>query len=116
MSISRSTYVHSSVRRSLRTSSSKAVASAGANSNHVARAAARLRPSSEVANGVLRRLGGRAERLSKEVAEAERALAALVAELAPTLLVECAVGPVCGAQLLVSSGDPSRMRSEASFA
>jgi hypothetical protein len=26
------------------------------------------------------------------------------------------VGPVCGAQLLVSSGDPSRMASEASFA
>ena len=26
------------------------------------------------------------------------------------------MGPVCGAQLLVSSGDPSRMRSEASFA
>jgi transposase len=26
------------------------------------------------------------------------------------------VGPVCGAQLLVSSGDPSRMTSEASFA
>jgi transposase len=56
------------------------------------------------------------ERLSREVAEAERALAALVGELAPTLLEECGVGPVCGAQLLVSSGDPSRMRSEASFA
>jgi transposase len=29
---------------------------------------------------------------------------------------ERGVGPVCGAQLLVSSGDPDRMRSEASFA
>ena len=67
-------------------------------------------------NGVLRRLGQRVERLSKEVAEAERALAALVAEVAPELLEECGVGPVCAAQLLVSSGDPSRMRSEASFA
>jgi transposase len=67
-------------------------------------------------NGVLRRLGRRVERLSREVAEAERALAALVAEVAPALLDECGVGPVCGAQLLVSSGDPSRMRSEASFA
>src|SRR6476661_354495 len=37
-------------------------------------------------------------------------------ELAPTLLEECGVGPVCGAQLLVSSGDPGRMRSEAAFA
>ncbi len=84
--------------------------------DRLARAAARLRPSSEVMNGVLRRLGRRVERLSSEVAEAERALAALVAEVAPALLEECGVGPVCGAQLLVSSGDPSRMRSEASFA
>jgi transposase len=84
--------------------------------DRLARAAARLRPSAEVLNGVLRRLGRRVERLSREVAEAERALAALVAEVAPTLLEECGVGPVCGAQLLVSSGDPGRMRSEASFA
>jgi transposase len=84
--------------------------------DRLARAAARLRPSAEVVNGVLRRLGQRVERLSREVAEAERALAALVGELAPTLLEEGGVGPVCGAQLLVSSGDPSRMRSEASFA
>jgi transposase len=82
----------------------------------LARAAARLRPTAEVMNGVLRRLGRRVERLSSEVAEAERALAALVAEVAPALLEECGVGPVCGAQLLVSSGDPARMRSEASFA
>jgi transposase len=84
--------------------------------DRLARATARLRPSTEVINGVLRRLGRRVEHLSREVAEAERALAALVGELAPTLLEECGVGPVCGAQLLVSSGDPSRMRSEASFA
>jgi transposase len=82
----------------------------------LAHAAARLRPSAEVANGVVRRLGRRVERLSTEVAEAERALAELVAELAPSLLQECGVGPVCAAQLLVSSGDPGRMRSEASFA
>jgi transposase len=82
----------------------------------LAQAAARLRPRDEVVNGVLRRLGKRAERLSKEVADAERALATLLAELAPELLAECGVGPVCAAQLLVSSGDPSRMRSEASFA
>jgi len=84
--------------------------------DRLARAAARLRPSGDVLNGVLRRLGRRVERLSSELAEAERALAALVAEVAPTLLEECGVGPVCAAQLLVSSGDPGRMRSEASFA
>jgi transposase len=69
-----------------------------------------------VLNGVLRRLGKRAQRLSKELADAERALAELVAQVAPDLLQECGVGPVCGAQLLVSSGDPNRMASEASFA
>jgi transposase len=66
--------------------------------------------------GVLRRLGQRAVRLAKEVAEAERALAALLAQVAPDLLEECGVGPICAAHLLVSSADPSRMTSEASFA
>jgi transposase len=88
----------------------------GQSGERLAQAAARLRPRSDVTNGVLRRLGQRVERLSKELAEAERALAELVAEHAPELLEECGVGPVCGAQLLVSSGDPGRMRSEASFA
>src|SRR5215207_11435525 len=88
----------------------------GLSGERLAQAAARLRPRPDVTNGVLRRLGQRVERLSKEVAEAERALAELLAEVAPDLLEECGVGPVCGAQLLVSSGDPSRMRSEASFA
>jgi transposase len=82
----------------------------------LAQAAARLRPRNEIVNGVLRRLGKRAERLSKELADAERALTTLVAELAPELLAEYGVGPVCAAQLLVSSGDRERMRSEASFA
>jgi transposase len=82
----------------------------------LAQEAAGLRPRPEVVNGVIRRLGKRVERLSREVAEAERALASILAELAPELLEECGVGLVCAAQLLVSSGDPSRMRSEASFA
>jgi transposase len=82
----------------------------------LAHAAARLRPGTDVMNGVLRRLGQRVERLSAEVTFAERTLATLLAEVAPDLLQECGVGPVCAAQLLVSSGDPSRMRSEASFA
>jgi transposase len=82
----------------------------------LAAAAAHLQPRPEVLNGVLGRLGKRALQLSNEVAEAERALATLLAELAPDLLDECGVGPICGAQPLVSSGDPARMRSEASFA
>jgi transposase len=79
-------------------------------------AAARLRPCSDITNGVLRRLGQRVLRLSDEIADAERQPAALLAELAPDLLEECGVGPVCAAQMLASSGDPRRMRSEASFA
>src|SRR6266511_3580974 len=82
----------------------------------LAAAAARLRPSSDVITCVLRRLGRRVARLSEEIAEVERGLAALLGELAPELLEECGVGPVCGAQLLVSSGHSSRMTSEASFA
>src|ERR671918_555192 len=82
----------------------------------LAREVVRLRSHPDVVIGVLRRLGRRVERLSKEVAETERKLAALVAEIAPELLEEYGVGPVCAAQLLVSSGDPSRMRSEATFA
>jgi transposase len=88
----------------------------GLSGERLAQAAARLRSRADVTNGVLRRLGQRVGRLSKELAEAERALAALRAEVAPDLLEECGVGPVCGAQLLVSSGDRNRMRSEASFA
>jgi transposase len=82
----------------------------------LAAAAARLRPGSDAVTAVLRRLGRRVARLSEEIAEVERGLAALLAEVAPDLLEECGVGPVCGAQLLVSSGDPDRMTSEASFA
>ena len=52
----------------------------------LAQAAARLRPRPDVINGVLRRLGQRVERLSKEVADAERALTELLAEVAPDLL------------------------------
>src|SRR5918995_1569224 len=47
----------------------------------LARAAAPLRPHPDVVIGVLRRLGRRVERLSKELAETERRLAALVAEV-----------------------------------
>jgi len=80
----------------------------------LAAAAARLRPGPDVISCVLRRLGRRVRRLSEEIAEVESGLAALLAELAPDLLEECGVGPVCGAQLLVSSGNRNRMTSEAS--
>jgi transposase len=65
---------------------------------------------------VLRRLSRRARALAAELGQRERELDELVEALVPELLAECGVGSVCAAQLLVSSGDPARMRSEASFA
>jgi transposase len=85
-------------------------------SERLARTVARQRQRSDITTAVLCRLGRRVGHLSQEIAEIEDALAALVTELAPDLLGESGVGPVCGAQLLVSSGDPKRMASEASFA
>jgi len=87
----------------------------------LARAAAGLRARPEddeqaVLVDVLRRLGRRVLALGRELAEIERGLLALLRALAPDLLAECGVGAFCGAQLVVASGTPGRMRSEASFA
>lgn len=85
-------------------------------------AAARLRrrsgddPEQTALLEVFRRLGARALTLAREAAEAEDRIEELVRMLAPQLLEECGVGPICAAQLIVSSGDPQRMRSEAAFA
>lgn len=65
---------------------------------------------------VVRRLGRRAQALTRELALVDARLEELVRSLAGELLTEPGVGPVCAAQLLVSSGDPARMQSEASFA
>lgn len=66
--------------------------------------------------GVLRRLSRRARSLARELAALDRELEQLLEAHVPELLGECGVGSVCAAQLVVSSGDPRRMRSEASFA
>jgi transposase len=79
-------------------------------------AAARLQSSADGVCQVLRRIATRAQSLSQEIAEIDRSLRTLVAELAPQLLAECGIGAVCAAQLLVSSGNATRMKSEASFA
>lgn len=78
--------------------------------------AAQLRPRPDGVTDVLRRVARRVQTLTEEVGEIDRALHELVSDLAPRLLDECGVGAVCAAQLLVSSGDPRRMASEASFA
>ena len=84
----------------------------------LARAVVRLQPRGEgaVLGGVLRRLGRRVHNLDSELAQLECELEAIVSTLVPELLAEVGVGPVCAAQLVVSSGDPARMVSEASFA
>jgi transposase len=87
--------------------------------SELARAARRLSWSDEQSPAlivVLRRLGRRVQQLERELAELGQELEAAVQALAPELIEECGVGAVSAAQLLVSSGDPSRMRSEASFA
>jgi len=79
----------------------------------------RLRPRDEserVLVSVLNRLAARARLLTRELAQVESELERIVSTLVPDLLGECGVGPICAAQLVVSSGDPKRMRNEASFA
>ncbi len=77
---------------------------------------ARLLPREDGTSAVLRRIARRIQLLSQEISDTDHALGLLVGDLAPGLLAECGVGAVCAAQLLVSSGDPRRMTSEASFA
>ena len=90
----------------------------GLSGQKLVRAAGRLpdRPDETTPRAVLRRLARRAQHLHRELVELDRELEAIVTELAPELLAESGVGPVCAAQLVVSSGDPTRMVSGASFA
>ena len=54
--------------------------------------------------------------LDNELAELDAELANLTRQLCPQLLAEHGVGPICAAQILVSSAQPHRIRHEASFA
>jgi transposase len=77
---------------------------------------ARLRRRPDGVTEPLRRIARRIQLLNDEIAAIDDDLDQLISDTAPDLLAECGVGPVCAAQLLVSSGDPRRMASEASFA
>ena len=87
----------------------------GLGGEQLARRAGRLRGSEPLAP-VLRRLGQRAGQLADELALVDQQLSAILRPLAPELLDEYGVGPFVAAQLIVSSADPARMRSEPSFA
>jgi len=91
----------------------------GLNGKQAAKLALKLRGrngETAVAAVVVRRIAVRIRQLNCEICEIDDQLATITSELVPELLEECGVGPVCAAQLVVSSGDPSRMHSEASFA
>jgi transposase len=64
----------------------------------------------------LSRLSRRIQQLERELADVDAELAALTRALCPQLLAEHGVGPLCTAQVLVSAADPTRLKSEASFA
>jgi transposase len=66
--------------------------------------------------GCLRRTSERISTLQEELNEIDSELQKLTRSLCPRLLQERGVGPVVAAQLLVSSGDLTRFRSEAAFA
>jgi transposase len=64
----------------------------------------------------LARLSRRVQLLERELAAVDAELAELTRALCPQLLAETGVGPLCCAQVLVSAANPSRFKSEASFA
>ena len=65
----------------------------------------------------LRALARRHRDLGQEIADLETRMAARVSAANPALLAMKGVGPVIGAQLLITGGDnPDRLRSSASFA
>jgi transposase len=66
--------------------------------------------------GSLARIAERISHLRGELSEIDRELDSITRSLCPRLLAERGVGPVVAAQLLVSGGDISRIRSEAAFA
>jgi transposase len=65
---------------------------------------------------IVRRLARRIRQLDTELVDVDRQLQAAVVASAQPLLDECGVGVICAAQMIVSSGDARRMRSEAAFA
>lgn len=64
----------------------------------------------------LQRLAKRIVQLDAELVEIDCELQTLTRTLCPQLLAEPGVGPLCTAQILVSTADPTRIHSEPAFA
>jgi transposase len=64
----------------------------------------------------LRRLARRIVLLERELSETDRELSTHTRALCPQLLRQPGVGPLCAAQLVVSTSEPGRIRSEPAFA
>jgi len=64
----------------------------------------------------LRSIARRAHALEIEAAECEKELVWLVGELAPALLEQPGIGPICAAQIICAWSHHGRLRSEAAFA
>jgi transposase len=65
---------------------------------------------------VVHMLARQIEQLNADADQLEREMQTIVADAAPELLAQCGVGPISATQLLVSRGQPGRIRSEAAFA
>ncbi|GGH49524.1 IS110 family transposase [Microbacterium album] len=77
----------------------------------------RLHEPAHAARHALRALARRIQALDKEMKDAEKALAPLVATAVPTLVARPQIGTLTAAQLLVTAGQNlDRFRSEAAFA
>jgi transposase len=77
----------------------------------------RLHDPTHAARYAMRSLAKRIQHLDAEIAQADKDLARLTAQVVPTVLAMRQVGPVTAAQLAISAGQNiDRMTSEASFA
>jgi transposase len=65
---------------------------------------------------VVQTLARQIEQLTRDANQLEREIATIVADAAPQLLAQPGVGAISAAQLLISRGQPGRIRSEAAFA
>jgi len=81
-----------------------------------ARPAARRDPELRGTLIALRTIAGRIHYLTRDERQLTREIEQLVQELAPDLLTEAGVGPICAAQAIVAYSHHGRLRDEAAFA